>query len=36
MIHNTRNRSKDTTESKKEKRPALILIFRTVSQNTWD
>ena len=26
MIHNTRNRSNDATESQKEKRPVLILM----------
>ena len=32
MIYNTRNRSNDKTESQKEKRPVLMLIFSTVSQ----
>ena len=32
MIYNTRNRSNNTTESQKEKRPDLMLIFSTVSQ----
>ena len=34
MNYNTRNRSNDTKENKKEKRPALMLIFRTVSQKS--
>ena len=32
MIHNTRNQSSDTTESQKEKKPILMLIFSTASQ----
>ena len=35
MKYNARNRSNDTTERQK-KRPALILIFSTVSQKSWD
>ena len=34
MINNTRNRSNDTTEAEKEKGPALMLIFSTVSVNS--
>ena len=34
MIYNTRNRSSDITEIKKEKRPVLMLIFSTVSQKS--
>ena len=34
MIYNTRNRSNDATESQKEKRPVLMLIFSTVSQKS--
>ena len=34
MIYNTRNRSNDTTESQKEKRPVFMLIFSTVSQKS--
>ena len=36
MIHDTRNRSKDTTESQKEKKPVLMLIFSKVSQKSRD
>ena len=36
MIYNTRNKNNDTTESQKEKRPALMLIFSTVSQKSRD
>ena len=36
MICNTRNQSNDPTENQKEKRPALKLIFSTVSQKSWD
>ena len=32
MIHNTRNQSNDATESQKEKKPILMLIFSTASQ----
>ena len=31
MIYNTRNGSNDTTESQKEKRPVLMLIFSTIT-----
>ena len=30
MIYNTRNQSNNTTESQKEKRPVLMLLFSTV------
>ena len=33
MIYNTRNQNSDTTESQKEKRSVLMLIFSTVSQS---
>ena len=33
MIYNTRNQNSDTTESQKEKRSVLTLIFSTVSQS---
>ena len=33
MIYNTRNQSNDTTES--QKKPVLMLVFRTVSQKSW-
>ena len=36
MIYNTKNQINDTTESKKEKKPALMLIFSTVSQKSRD
>ena len=36
MIYNARNRSNDTTESQKEKRPDLMLIFSKVSQKSRD
>ena len=36
MIYNNRNRSNDTTESQKEKRPVLMLIFSTVSLKSRD
>ena len=32
MIYNTRNWSNDTTESQKEKKTVLMLIFSTVSK----
>ena len=36
MIYNTRNRSNDTTETLKEKKPDLMLIFSLVSQKSQD
>ena len=36
MIYNTGNRRNDTTESQKEKKPVLMLIFTTVSQKSRD
>ena len=36
MIYNTRNRNNDTTESQKEKRSVLMLIFSTVNQTSRD
>ena len=36
MIYNAWNRSDDATESQKEKRPILMLIFSTVSQKSQD
>ena len=33
LIYNTRNQSNDTAESQKEKRPDLMFILSTVSQN---
>ena len=34
MTYNTRNQINNTTESQKEKKPVLMLIFSTVSQNS--
>ena len=37
LTYNTRNQINDTTESQKEKKPPVsMLIFRTVSQKSWD
>ena len=36
MSYNTRKLSNDTTESQKEKRSVLMLIFSTVSQKSGD
>ena len=34
MTYNTKNQSNDTTESRKKKRPVLMLILSTVSQKS--
>ena len=35
MIYNTRNRTNDATESQKEKRHVLMLIFSTARMKEW-
>ena len=36
MIYNTRNCSNDITESQKEKKTCVMIIFSTGSQKPWD